>query len=117
LKKIITDSGVTLVEALIGLFIFMCILVPLIRFAGSSTESARIRDLKIASALLRGECAVMYKNQKMPSRQRFVTIDKSVYEISFASVNDSILADWSMSVKNNGKPLADVHGLLYVGAK
>jgi hypothetical protein len=112
-----TDSGVTLVEALIGLVVFMCLIVPLIRFAGSSAEASRVKDLKIASALLRGECAVMYKNQKMPVLQRIVTIDKSSYEISFASVSDSILADWSMSVKRDGKPIADVRGLLYVGTK
>jgi hypothetical protein len=116
-KRTLSDSGVTLIEALIGLFIFMCILVPLVRFAGSSTESARIKDLKIATAVLRGECAVMYKNQKMPAAQRFITIDKSIYEISFASVHDSILADWSMSVAKAGRSLADVHGLLYVGSK
>jgi hypothetical protein len=116
-KERAANSGVTLVEALIGLIVFMCLIIPLIRFAGSSTESAKIKDLKIACALLRGECAVMYQNRKMPISQRFMTIDKSVYEISFDSVHDSVMADWSMAVKKNGKPIAGVHGLLNVGLK
>jgi hypothetical protein len=116
-KKQTANSGVTLVEALIGLVVFMAIIMPLIRFAGSSQEAAKVKDLKIACALLRGECAVMYKNQKTPGPQRFVTIDKSVYEISFASAKDSILADWSMGVKKNGIFIAGVHGLLYDGLK
>jgi hypothetical protein len=114
MKRKRADGGVTLVEALIGLVIFVSIAIPLIRYAASSANSGKVIDLKIASAILHGECAVMYKNQKLPLPQRFVTINNAVFEISSTAEKDSVMANWSITVKKAGKSIAGVHGLLYL---
>ncbi len=107
-------AGVTLIEALIGMFIFVAIALPLLRFAASSSDYSKPEDLRIACAILRGETAVMYGNQKLAPSRRFVTIDNAVYEVSDSVVMDSLVANWSMTVKKAGKTIAGVHGLLYV---
>jgi hypothetical protein len=106
--------GFTILETLIGLFIFLGIALPIIRHAGFSSAEAEIKDRRIAYALLRGECAVMYRNQELPAPKRFLTVGKSVYEISCTAEKDSILMSWSMVVGRAGKSIASVHGLLYV---
>jgi hypothetical protein len=102
MKRAFASSGVTLVEALIGLIIFMAIALPFIRHAVGYANSANVKDLKIACALLRGECAVMYKNQKMPQPQRLITIDNCVYEISSTVENDSAIVNRSANAIPTG---------------
>jgi hypothetical protein len=54
----------------------------------------------------------MYKNQTLPQTTRSVVIDKNTYEIVCNVKQDSILADWELSVKRTGKIISKIHGLL-----
>lgn len=114
MKKKGVTGGFTLIEVLIGLTIFLGITIPLIRYLTMLTIATTIKDQKNAYAILRGECAVMYKNQKFPQPSRIISIDNRVYEITCVAEKESILVDWTMSVKKEGKAIAALHGLLYI---
>jgi hypothetical protein len=113
MKRLNSNRGLTLVEALIGLFIFVSIFLPLFRFAGPTANSSKVKDLKIACAILRGECEIMYKNHETPPKKRKVVIDKSTYDVEFDSKRDSMIVDWTLRVKRAGKQIAGLHGFLY----
>jgi hypothetical protein len=111
------SKGFTIIETLIGLSIFLCIIIPSIRYAEAIADSGSMKDQQIAYALLRGECCAMYKNQRIPPPSRLVAVDHREYEISFAAEKDSLLVDWTMTVQKAGKSIAFLRGLLYVPAK
>ncbi len=114
MKRNGTTGGFTLIEVLIGLTIFLGITIPLIRYLAMLSVATTVKDQKNAYAILRGECALMYKNQKLPEPLQVIKIDNRVYEVVFTGEKESILLNWSMSVKRTGKSIAAVHGLIYV---
>lgn len=114
MKNYSKSKGFTLLEVLVGLAIFLGVVIPLIRYLVIFTVTNTVKDKKNAYSILRSECAIMYKNHKLPNPTKIVTIDNRAYEISFNAEKESVLVDWSMYIKKDGKSIASMHGLLFV---
>ncbi len=112
-----SNSGMTLLEVLIALLIFVGILLPLLRFVGPTANSSKVKDRKVAYAILKGESEVLYRNRMLPERQSQVCVDNTTYDVLFDSHTDSMMVDWTLSVNRQGKYLAGLHGLLYAPVK
>lgn len=114
MKRNLKSGGFTLLEVLVGLTIFLGVVLPLIRYLVIFTVSNTVRDRKNAYSILRSECAIMYKNHKLPSSAQIISVDNCAYEVTYNAQRDSVLVDWSMYIKKGGKSIASMHGLLFV---
>ncbi len=102
MKRNLRSGGFTLLEVLVGLTIFLGVVLPLIRYLVIFTVSNTVRDRKNAYAILRSECAIMYKNHSLPSPSQIISVDNCAYEVTLNAQRESVLVDWTMHVKKSG---------------
>lgn len=107
------ERGVTLVEVLIGLVVFVGIALPLFQFQARLGNTGQVRDLYAAYALLRGESQVLYANGELPPASREVALNGIGYVVRCTHERDSQVVSWTMSVEKGEKRIAGITGLLY----
>ncbi len=109
------ERGLTLVESVVGLVVFVVVVIPVMQFAGRLATSSKGADLQAAYAILKGECDVIYGVRRLPMPQeREIAVDGRQYILKCAHHPDTGLVSWTMAVRKDEKTIAGMSGLVYV---
>jgi len=110
-----SESGFTLIEAMVALAVFVGIVVPIVSLAFRNSQTTRAGDLLTAACIIEQESALLRACPQtwVPSKQRTV---RGMTWIVTSEATGDVLKQFRVSVSCKGWVIGSAYFAVYAGA-
>lgn len=107
-----SQSGLTLVEVMVGMAIFSVCIVSLMAWFSQIANSGKQHDYQAAYTILSGDIEMMYKYNVLPEADRTVAINGKKFHVTCITSTGSIPLQWRLQVSKYQKVIYAIEGVI-----